>query len=156
MPDLEHVVELETDRPEMPQFCCCCGDAATVTHVPEPPGRMRGLPQPDEPLAFPYCLPCKQHIRASQDARTSNLAAVNLAIWGIAIPLAARLPAMYLAIGPIIGALLFIRNRSKDLRASDKCTAGGPAARVTWLRKHTYRYAFTRKETAEAFLQLNR
>ena len=155
MPDLEHTVSLETDRPQLPDFCCCCGGDATESIAVEPPGRMRGLPQPDEPLKFPYCVECKAHIRKAQDRKTSNLLALNLAIWGVAIPLAGRMPWLTLGIGPALGGILFFRNRSIDFRNKPECTAQGPAARVTWLRKHTYLFTFTRKETAEAFSELN-
>lgn len=156
MPDLEHTVSLETDRPRMPDFCCCCGAPATEEHRPEPPGRMRGLPHPEEPLSFPYCAPCKAHLRAAQDRRTSNLVALNLAVWGVAIPLAAGLPGLVFLAGPAIGGYLYFRNSRSNLRASEACTADGPAARMVWHRKHAYHYTFTRKETAEAFLELNR
>jgi hypothetical protein len=155
MPELEYSVSLETDLPQMPDFCCCCGGEATESIAPEPPGRMRGLPQPEEALAFPYCAECKAHIRKAQDRKTSNLFALNLAIWGIAIPLAARMPGLSLAVGPALGGAFFLKNRGTALRANPQCTAVGAAARVTWLRKHTYIYSFSRKETADAFLELN-
>jgi len=155
MPAREHAVTLETDRPRMPDFCVCCGASATDFYRPEPVGRMKGLPQPDEPLSFPYCDACKLHLRAAQDRKTSNLVAVNLAIWGIGIPLAAHLPLVSIAVGPAIGALLYVRG-TKSHTLSANCTADGAAAQATWLRKHTYAFTFTRRETAEAFLELNR
>ncbi|MDQ2985407.1 MAG: hypothetical protein M3R13_01640 [Armatimonadota bacterium] len=156
MQELEHAVALETDRPRMPDFCVCCGRTATESYKPEPPSRMKGMPQPVEPLAFPYCTACKAHLRASQNRKSSNLVALNLAIWGIGLPLAVGLPAASLLIGPALGGYLYMRNKRSDLRASAECSAEGSAVRVTWLRKHSYEFSFTRKETAKAFLELNR
>jgi len=152
----EHSVRVETDRPRMPEFCICCGAPATDVHRPEPPGRMKGMPQPDEPLIYPYCADCKVHLRAAQDRKSSNLVAINFAIWGVGLPLAIGLPAVALVVGPTIGGLIYARNRKSDLRTTDACSAEGVAARVSWVRKHTYEFSFTRKETAQAFVELNR
>ena len=156
MSELVHTITLETDRPTMPNFCCCCGDPATEEHRPEPPGRMRGLPEPESVLTYPYCAPCKIHLRAAQDKRTANLFAANLAIWGVAIPLAAKLPSVSLILGPAIGGYLYLKNRGLKLKASERCTAEGPAVKATWHRKHIYHFAFSRKETADAVFELNR
>lgn len=156
MAQLEHTVEVTTERPTMPDICVCCGAPPTDHYRPEPVGRMKGLPMPEEPLSFPYCAACKKHLRAAQDRKTSNLVAVNCAIWGVGIPLAAHLPMISLIFGPAIGGFIYTRNKKTDLRASQACSAEGAAARATWLRKHTYAFSFARKETAEAFLELNR
>jgi hypothetical protein len=111
---------------------------------------------PDEPLSFPYCAPCKAHLRAAQDRRTSNLVALNLAIWGVGLPLAAGLPAVALIPGPALAAWLFWKNTGRQLAANVNCTAEGDAAKATWVKKQTYRFTFSRKETAQAFLDLNR
>ncbi len=140
----------------MPDFCICCGAPATDSYRPESPGRMKGMPQPDEPLAYPYCAACKVHLRAAQDRKTANLVAINFAIWGVGLPLAVGLPLVSLVVGPTIGGLMYVRNRRSNLQTTDECSTEGVAARVSWLRKHTYEFSFTRKETAEAFVELNR
>lgn len=156
MAQLEHTVEVTTERPVMPNMCVCCGRPPTESYRPEPPGRMRGMPEMDEPLSFPYCEACKKHLRAAQDRRSSNLVALNLAIWGVGIPLATRLPIFALIPGPAIAAALYFRNLRTDLRASQDCAAEGAAARVTWVRKDVYAFSFARKDTAESFAELNR
>ena len=156
MPDLEHTVALKTDQPAIPDFCCCCGAPAALPHIAEQPGRMRGMPAPDEPIAFFYCEPCFGHVKAAQERKTSNLVALNLAIWGFGLPLAAGLPFPAMLIGPGLAGFLYFRNKGRDLRATDVCSSESIAARAVWHRGDEYHYIFTRKETAEAFVALNR
>jgi hypothetical protein len=156
MPELEHTVALSTDQPSIPDFCACCGAPATESYIAEQPGRMKGMPLPDNPIAFRYCESCSGHLKAAQDRKTSNLVAVNLAVWGVGVPLAAGMPLPSFFIGPGLAGFLYFKNKGRDLRATEQCSAEGPAARVVWHRGSEYHYIFSRRETAEAFAELNR
>jgi hypothetical protein len=153
---LPYEISVETERPTFPNLCVCCADTATTEYVPTQPGRPQGAPAPEAPLAFPYCDACLDHFKHWQRHANDTMVAVNLGIWGIAIPMMAGASGLPLAIGPALGAIFLFRSRSNPApRLKATCTSMGTACRAVWYRRGTYKFSFANEAVAVAFRDAN-
>lgn len=151
-------VYVETDRPEFPQVCICCGEEADTDYRPLPPQRRPGLPA-DKPLLLPYCSECLKHLRSSQNFATAQLVALNIAIWGVAIPMVIGLAGAVFAAGPAAGAAIYLHARSqaaREINTKPACAAKGVVCRVVWHRRMIYIFSFLSESYAERFREANR
>jgi len=139
-----------------PDRCLCCGAKAETEYLPNPPGRAPGMPEPEQPLAFPYCEMCLSHLLDWQRHSGDTLVVANLAIWGVAIPLAARATSPFMVIGPLAGAAYaLIAARRPRPQQSSQCSTKGTACRAIWYRRGTYAFSFTNQSVSEEFRRLN-
>lgn len=118
-----------------------------------------GMPEPIEPLRFPYCSYCVAHLRATQGADTAKLVAVNIGVWGVAIPMFANAPVGYLLLAPTVAAAFYAHaqiQRNRTVRLKENCTHPVVACRVAWYRRSTYQFSFASEEYANLFREANR
>lgn len=116
------------------------------------------MPEPIEPLKYPYCSHCIDHLRAAQGVDTAKLVAVNVGVWGVAFPMFANAPMPYLLVAPALAAGLYLRalgQRRSTVRLKETCTHSFSACRVVWYRRSTYQFSFASERYAALFKKAN-
>lgn len=152
-------VLVDTDRPEFPNECACCGRETGSCMVLPDPGRPKGFPLPEKPLSVPYCTECIAHIQASQWMGTWKLVSVNIGIWGVALPLVAHISGIALAVGPALGVLVYLYSQIKlkpELELQKGCSDTHASVKCIWYKKGTYLFQFKSESFVDKFRELNR
>ncbi|MER3413559.1 MAG: hypothetical protein C4341_04845 [Armatimonadota bacterium] len=153
-----HSVFVSTDRPNFPNVCVCCGAYADSEYQPFQQPRRMGMPEPVEPLKYPYCSDCVAHVRAAQGVDTAKLIAVNVGVWGVAVPMFANAPIQYLLVAPAFAAALYLRavgQRRGAVRLKETCAHPLAACHVAWYRRSTYQFSFASERYAGLFRDAN-
>jgi hypothetical protein len=153
-----HRVYVSTDRPTFPGVCVCCGAPADAEYQPFQQPRRAGMPEPIEPLKYPYCSYCIEHLRAAQGVDTAKLIAVNVGVWGVALPMLAHAPIPYLLVAPAFATGLYLRaaaQRRSAVRLKVTCAHALAACRFVWYRRSTYQFSFASERYANLFKEAN-
>gem|GEM_PF-2774204 len=153
-----HRVYVSTDRPNFPDACVCCSGPADTEYQPFQQPRKMGLPEPVEPLRYPYCTSCVNHLRAAQGVDTAKLVAVNVGVWGVALPMFANAPTQYLLVAPAFAAALYVKavgRRRTAVQLKEGCGHPLVACRVVWYRRTTYQFSFASERYAGLFREAN-
>lgn len=141
-----------------PPKCVCCGAEATTVYRPSPPARPKGLPAPENPLELPYCEACHSNLIASHWLATRKLVALNIAIWGVALVMMAKLP-LWISVVPLLlggGTLLWAMKAAQKATSQVEGAAGmDVVVRCLWHRRGTYVFSFAREPYAREFEKLN-
>ncbi|MFN8139278.1 MAG: hypothetical protein U0R49_05725 [Fimbriimonadales bacterium] len=158
MPSLfPHQVTVETDRPIFPDACACSCERAERRYRPTPPDRAKGMPVV-EPLEIPLSNACHARLQVSHRIGTLRLVALNCAVWGVAIPMIAKL-GWPLMIPGVIVALLLLGNAHSIAQANrcpvSGCNRMGNAMKAIWWKGREYIFSFSNEKYAEMFAQAN-